>query len=397
MEKWLSLMAVAVLLLALVIGVACGEEEEAGGVKEVKLGIGLPLTGIYGAVIGNPSKQAFELANEYIGEFTVAGGRYKWDLIFEDNHWSSQGGVASTTKLIFEDGVNIITHVGGDPSLASQRICEEAGVILLTAGLPLDAFGPDKPHSFMGQLSVYADCAALFKYVSEAHPEVKTASMVFEDSVTGHRTGEAAATAAEYYGIKWLDAEYYPTGTVEFYPIATRMASKDPDLCCMDTRLLSTMREMGWEGIPFYALWASTYGEDAGWETVQGYLIYHNAPFGEGLHEALKPIAAEYERRFGTEFAQVPWGRVILLYWLTDALKKAGTVDDVDQIIATLETETLDTPAGPVKFGLSELDGAGHQCIMPCWIGEIRGEEYHVVFEMSADESEALLIDIFGK
>ena len=85
------------------------------------------------------------------------------------------------------------------------------------------------------------------------------------------------------------------------------------------------------------------------------------------------------------------------LYFLTDALKKAGTVDDVDQIIATLETETFDTPAGPVKFGLKQVDGIGHILIMPCWIGEIRGEEYHVVFELSTDEAEALTLEIFGK
>jgi hypothetical protein len=29
---------------------------------------------------------------------------------------------------------------------------------------------------------------------------------------------EAAATAAEYYGMEWLGIEYYPPDTVEFYP-----------------------------------------------------------------------------------------------------------------------------------------------------------------------------------
>ena len=48
-------------------------------------------------------------------EFTVAGERYKWNLIFEDNGWDSEGGVASATKLIFEDGVDIMSQIGGDP------------------------------------------------------------------------------------------------------------------------------------------------------------------------------------------------------------------------------------------------------------------------------------------
>jgi len=115
------------------------------------------------------------------------------------------------------------------------------------------------------------------------------------------------------------------------------------------------------------------------------------------LPESLRELAAEYERRFGTEFTQTSYWYLTQLYLMTDALEKAGTVDDVNQIIATIETETLDTPMGPVKFGLRELDGIGHQIIMPSWIGEIRDGEYHVVFEMSTDEVEALVIEIYGK
>ena len=398
MKQWLSLAAIVVLCLSLIVGVACGgEEEEEEGVKEVKFGIGLPLSGLYGAVIGIPARQGFEIANDYIGEFTVDGQRYKWDLIFEDNHWDSEGGVASATKLIFEDGVNIMTQIGGDPALAAQTICEESGVILFTTGIPLEAFGPDKPHTFLGQSFVYANSATLLKYVSEAHPEVETASVVFEDTAIGHATGEAIVTAAEYYGIEVLDPVYYPPGTTEFYPVATKMASKNPDLCYMDTRVLGPMREMGWEGTPFYTLWASTYGEGVGWDKVQGYLIFYPVPLGEGLPEGLRGMAADYEQRFDAEFTQLSLYYVMQLYFMTDALEKAGTVDYVDQIIDTLERETFDTPAGPVKFGLEELDGIGHLFMMPCWIGKITDHEYHVVFEMSIEESEALAIEIFGE
>ena len=88
---------------------------------------------------------------------------------------------------------------------------------------------------------------------------------------------------------------------------------------------------------------------------------------------------------------------VVQLYYMTDALKKAGTVDDVDQIMATLETQTLDSPVGPVRFGLREVDGIGHQFMMPYWVGEIRGGEYHRVFELSIDEAEALVNEIWGQ
>jgi branched-chain amino acid transport system substrate-binding protein len=400
MKKWLSVVAVVVLCLALVIGVACGGGggEDEVGVKEVKFGAGLPLSGIYGAVLGIPQRQGYELAADLIGEFTVAGQSYKWKLIFENNGWSSEGGVASGTKLIFEDGVKIMTQCGGDSAVAAQTICEESGVILFTIGVPMEAFGPDKHHTFQPQPGPYPQAATLFKYVSEARPELKTAAAVGETGTTGTMLAEAVADAAEYFGLEWVGTEYFdPLGATEFYPIATKMMTRDPDMCYMDTRPLVPMRELGWEGTSFFGLWATSYGEGMDSEDMDGYLCYYPAPYGEGLPEAIKEITAEYEQRFSVEFDQMALYSVLQLYFLTDALKKAGTVDDVDQIIATLETETFDSPIGPVKFGLEDLDGIGHQCLMPCQVGEIRDGEYHRVFELSTEEGEALAMEIWGQ
>ena len=262
----------------------------------------------------------------------------------------------------------------------------------------MDAFGPDKPHTFQPQPGPYPQAATLFKYISEAHPEVKTAAAISETGTTGTMLAEAAATAAEYFGIEWVGTEYFdPLGTTEFYPIATKMMTKNPDICYMDTRAIAAMREMGWEGISCFGLWAKSYAEGMDWEDVEGHLCYYPSPLGEGVTESIKEITAEYEQRFSVEFEQMALYSVLQLYFLTDALKKAGTVDDVDKIIATLETETLDSPIGPVKFGLEELDGIGHQCLMPCEVGEVRGEEYHRVFELSTEEGEALAMEIWGK
>jgi len=397
MNKWLPVATVVVLCLALILGVACGGGEEEEGVKEVKFGVGLPLSGVYGSVVGLPAKQGMELANDYIGEFTVDGQKYKWNLIFEDSGVGPDGGVASATKLIVEDGVKMMTQVYGDPGLAAQSICEESGVILFVTAQPMEAFGLDKPYTFLGVTPPQLSAATLMKYVSEAHPEVKTASAITDDTITGRMLTGAIAEAAEYYGIEWLETEYWPPGTTEFYPIATKMESKNPDLCYADSRSLQAMREMGWEGISCFSLWYSAYGEQVGWDNVQGHLSYYPEPYGEELPELIKEMAAEYQRRHGVEFSLLPFYYFNQLYYLTDALEKAGTVDDVDQIIATLETETFDTPIGPVWFGFEELYGIGHTLVMPCWVGEIRGEEYHRVFEVSTDEADALTLEVFGK
>ena len=58
----------ALLAILLLSTLACGKGEE--GVTELKIGFGLPLSGIMGAVVGIAAKQAYELAMEVYGEFS---------------------------------------------------------------------------------------------------------------------------------------------------------------------------------------------------------------------------------------------------------------------------------------------------------------------------------------
>ena len=84
LKKWLSVAAVVVLALALVIGIACGGDEEEEGVKKVKFGIGVPLSGAPGAVAGFPLMWSMELYQDWHPTFEVGGQRYKWDFSYED-------------------------------------------------------------------------------------------------------------------------------------------------------------------------------------------------------------------------------------------------------------------------------------------------------------------------
>jgi len=395
MKKWLSVVMIGVLCLALVIGVACGGGEKEEGVKEVKFGLAGPLSGILGAVIGTPVKQALELADEQIGEFTVAGESYRWNLMVLDNQWTSAGGVATATKLIFDEGVKFMHQAGSSSAMAAQPICEEAGVLLDMSGGGLEAFGPDKPHTF--QISpTYVECTpAFFKWLTTEHPEVKRVAIAQTNDETGHAIADAAVGAAEYYGLEVVATEFTPVELTELYPLATKLVNKNPDLVIASTTVLSPMWEMGYEGLGAGIIWFSSMAESAGWENVQGYLIYQPQPMGEWLSEELREFVAEYENRYGAEFTQGPLYACTILDVLTEVLKKAGTVDDVDKIIETLETETFDTWIGPVRFGAEELIGIGHWLMWPVPISEVSGQELHTVTVVPADEAWELAAEVY--
>ena len=396
MKRWLSLAALVVLCLSLVISVACGGGEEEERVKEVKFGVGMPLSGIY-SFVGLPAMHALEIANEKIGEFAVAGETYCWKLVIEDNKMTGSGGVASATKLIFEDGVKLMYQAGTDAAGAAQTICEESGV-LLDMGLAHPQFlGPDKPHSISISPTFLVDTPALFQWVTTAYPGVKTVGLSLADNAFGHAIGEAAIDAARYFGLEVVASEWPPAELTELYPLATKLVEINPDLMICDVLTLKPMQELGYEGRTAYISWAEFFGEYIGYENYQGAMIYQANPYGADLPQEVWDLSVELKQRYGEEFSQFPYYLTTILFVLTEVLEKAGTVDDVDRILETMHTETFDTWIGPVHFRGEELIGINNMMLWPTQVHEIRGEDYVLVFEMSPDEAYELAMEVYGE
>ena len=398
MKKWLSVAAIVVLCIALVIGVACSgdEEEEESGAKKLKFGIGLPLSGIYGAYAGIPAKQGLELANKYIGEFTVAGERYKWDLIFEDSGLTGAGGVASTNKFVYDHDVDFMFQSTADPGFAAITITEELGMILdIAAGSPFN-YGPDMPHTFQTLNSWHLGTAPFFDWLTKEHPEVKRVATSLIEGQLGAALLDAIEGSCDYYGLE-LDATTHPMASREYYPIATGIMSYHPDLVIGIAPLFEVLRELGYEGLCVCYHWTEGTWGNLPWDDATGMLIFMPHPIGD-LWPEVAAMAAEYEERYGAEFTSASLQTLTLLYVYTDILKQAGTVDDIDKIIETIETGTFATPVGPIHYGCEALNGIGHVGIWPAPIYEIVGEsEYQVVEVYSPEEAEALAEEVYAE
>ena len=400
MKRWLSAIAVVVLGLALVIGVACGgggEDGGAPGVKTVKMGSGLPLSGIYGTVVGLPTINASEVAHDLMPEFTVAGERYAVKTINEDNAWTGSGGVATATKLIYTDGVKIMHQSGADAAGAAQTICEEAGVIMDMSAAPPNLLGPDNPHTIQLCPNYLMDTVVLFKYVSETYPEVKRVAISFADSAFGHSMGDAAIDAAPYFGLDIVAKEWIPSGMTEFYPLAAKLVDRDPDLVLCDVLVLQPMVEMGYEGKTAYISFAESYMDYIGWENYQGGMIYQFNPYGDDMSQEAVDFFAEIKRRFAEEPSQGPYFTGIMHSIWPQVMEAAGTVDDVDILLETIHSGvSVDTWVGQMRFGGEELIGINSILLWPGAIHEIRGQDYVLVYEMTADEVYELAVEVYG-
>jgi hypothetical protein len=68
----------------------------------------------------------------------------------------------------------------------------------------------------------------------------------------------------------------------------------------------------------------------------------------------------------------------------------------VELIVDVLETETFDTPLGPMYFGCEEINGIGHVLLWPVPLYVALGPgEVQVAKVYSPDEVEAIAEDIF--
>jgi ABC-type branched-subunit amino acid transport system substrate-binding protein len=395
MKKWLSVAAIVVLCLALVIGVACGGETEEG-VTKLKMGIGLPLSGLYGAVVGVPAKYAYSFAIEDIGEFTVGGEQYRWEPIFEDNMATTAGGMASATKLIFEDDVDVMIQAAASSALAAQPLCQEKGLIHLVAGVNPEYFTPDTPQFFQSSGTWAVNVTPFFDWLSKEHPEVKRIASAVPDDDNGYALIDAFDACADYYGLEVVAAELVPVTTTEYYPVATRIMARDPDLVISaGASFAAIMWDMGYEGLSATWWWLPGYAEQVGWDRCQGYLIFMPHAVA-GLWPEAEALIEEFEDRYDVEATTSIFWALVSMYLCTDVLRQAGTVDDIDKIIETMETGTFDTMIGPLKYGGEALNGVGHIAIWPSPIYEVVGEhEYRVIDVYTVEETEAILAEVY--
>ena len=85
------------------------------------------------------------------------------------------------------------------------------------------------------------------------------------------------------------------------------------------------------------------------------------------------------------------------LYYLTDALQQAGTVDDIDKIVETLEGGSFDTLVGQMHFGLEYYAGIPHVAVWPVPIFEIVGENEYTLHKLyTAEEAEDVFREVYG-
>jgi len=257
---------VLVLVLMLTMAPACGNGEEEGESKTLKIGFYGPLSGPaapWGAAHEEGAKWAADDINA-AGGIKVGKDTYTVEVVSCDSKYSASGGGLCGTELVYDHDIHyIIGPISTSAYEASKPIFQDNNVFNITIS-PTFLGGPDNPYYINGSTHGPSWVLAFWTSCMNAHPEVQTIAALAPDTADGHTSLEGHyQAAADALGRTIVAREYYLSpGTTDFYPLLTKILAENPD--AIDTGpcppgeqalMVKQARELGFTGRFFQPNW----------------------------------------------------------------------------------------------------------------------------------------------
>ena len=117
----------------------------------IKLGISAPMSGaaaVWGLGMEWTAKQAADKIN-LEGGVTVAGKKYKYEIVAYDNKYNAAEGTKVAQNLINRDKIKyIVGGIGTAPIQALQSLSERSGTLIFISAWGKSVKGPQFPLTF---------------------------------------------------------------------------------------------------------------------------------------------------------------------------------------------------------------------------------------------------------
>lgn len=394
-----TILMVALMALGLIVTANGLMPPQANAAEQIMIKIGVPgpLSGPAGpwGQIGVPAYDAFmELFNKE--GFNVGGKNYGFELIYIDDMNTPEGGAAAAKKLIYEDKVKFIAgHWSWNfPSVAA--VTNPAKVIFITRtgneAVPGGVYDPKRmPYVVFGNPSheeFISDCLALAKIF----PKYKKIGI--SDSNLGKGIGwDYVDKELDRVGIKYHH-EWYPPGTQDYTPYITRFAEAGCDIIYgagdVTAAMLTAKQryEMGYKdwhvGTAGGIIDPKVYINVVGAEAAQGFIgqYWANWAFKETKVDPKLIAMCKQANQMVSEKTGKPYNYTGWIGWLpshllilSQAMQKAGTVDDTDAIMKAIRGGTFSTTTGTFTMSGAKTYGSPVVFGTPGVLCQIQGDK----------------------
>ena len=356
--------ALAAALLAATTLTATGDEI---GVSEdaILFGQAAALEGPY-SVLGQGMRHGIIAAFTEINAKGGIDGR-KIEIVSYDNHSSSADSVRAFQRAVNEDKVNVvISSYISEVVLALEPWASRLKTPFVTPGAASNEISKSvhadyekNKYTFHG----YLTSAALALSVCDAAKELlvdqkhmKTAVIMSEDAAWTKPLDVGYEECLPKIGLKVVDHIRFSPDTTDFTPIFNKVEAAKPDVIITGISHVGVQPTVQWKNqqvpIPMFGISSQatneTFGKDTN-DAAEGVLYQGVSGPNVAVTPKSVPFAEDFKKRYGNYPSYAGYTAYDEVYYIADAVKRAGSVE-ADKVVDALEKTDWEGTIGRVQF-----------------------------------------------
>ena len=350
------------LLGATALGLVTTTSTLAQAAEPIKIGVIAEAQAIAGASI----PQAAQMAADEINAKGGVDGR-KIEIVTYDNHSSSADSVRAFQRAVNEDKVNIvIASYISEVVLALEPWASRLKTPFITPGAASNEISKSvhadyekNKYTFHGYLTSAALAlsvcdAAKDLLVDEKH--MKTAVIMSEDAAWTKPLDVGYEECLPKIGLKVLDHIRFSPDTTDFTPIFNKIEAAKPDVIITGISHVGVQPTVQWTNqqvpIPMLGISSqatnSTFGKDTN-DAANGVLYQGVSGPGVAVTSKSIPFAEGFKTKFGNYPSYAGYTTYDEVYYIADAVKRAGSTD-ADKLVDALEKTDWEGTIGRTQF-----------------------------------------------
>nr|WP_228749714.1 ABC transporter substrate-binding protein [Bradyrhizobium sp. BR 10261] len=318
------------------------------------------------AIAGASIPQAAQLAADEINASGGVDGR-KIEIIGYDNHSSSADSVRAFQRAVNEDKVNVvIASYISEVVLALEPWASRLKTPFVTPGAASNEISKSvhadyekNKYTFHG----YLTSAALALSVCDGAKDLlvdkmhmKTAVIMSEDAAWTKPLDVGYEECLPKVGLKVLDHIRFSPDTTDFTPIFNKIEGAKPDVIITGISHVGVQPTVQWKNqqvpIPMFGISSQatneTFGKDTN-QAAEGVLYQGVSGPGVAVTPKSVPFAENFKKKYGNYPSYAGYTAYDEVYYIADAVKRAGSLD-ADKLVDALEKTDWEGTIGRVQF-----------------------------------------------
>ena len=318
------------------------------------------------AVAGSSIPQAAQLAADEINAAGGVNGR-KIEIVSYDDHSSAAEAVRAFQRAATEDHVNaVIASYISEVVLALEPWTGRLKTVMVTPGAASDVITQNITkdynnlkytfHGYSTSTSIAdATCdAAKDLLVNDLH--MKTAVVMSEDAAWTTPLDAEYLNCLPKIGLKVLDHIRVSPDTTDFTPIFNKIEGEKPDVMITGISHVGVQPTVQWkqQEVPIAMFGVASQASNSSfWQDTNGSVegVLYQAFSGPGVAVTPKtlPFVAAFNKRYGNNPSYCGYTAYDEVYYIADAIKRAGSTDP-DKLVDALEKTDWIGTIGRIQF-----------------------------------------------